>query len=158
MVSVFVHVCPHVLCVVSQHRFSQSRLLPGRTSLRSRYGAAGWPASAAMLNTCALFLRTLPACPFSAAMDQMVSLQLSNLGSSRTSTAVSATWKLATWAYSGWWRYGLIATSSRGSSTLKWSGLSRLCHRCRSPTWWIPRMPGYCGTAWGILRGIRRMH
>lgn len=126
-------------------------------SLRSWYGVAGWPASMAMPNTSALFLRTSHACPFSAAVGQTISRQQSNLGYSRTLTAVLANWKLATQVSSGWWHCGLIAMLTQASSILRWSGLSQQCHRCKSPIWCLPRMPGCCGTAWEIPRIIQRM-
>lgn len=142
---------------VSCHRFRRRQILPSRTTLRRQYGAGGWPASTAMQNTCVLSQRTSLACPFSAPVDQTVSPQLSNLGSSRTLTAVLANWRLATPAYSGWWHCGPIAMPSPVFSTLRWSGVSRPCRHWRSHTWWMPRMPGCCGTAWGILSSVQRM-
>lgn len=126
-------------------------------SLRSRYGVVGWPASMAMSNTCALCLRTSPAFPFSVAVGQRLSPQLSNLGYSRTLTAVLASWRSATRVYSGWWHYGLIAMPSPASSTSRWSGLFRQSRRCRLPTWWNHMTPGCCGTVWEILRSIQKI-
>lgn len=139
--------CP----TLSHHRSSQSLCLPGRTSLKGQYGAAGWPASTATLNTCARFQRTSPACRFLAAAGPWVSLPRLNRGSSRPSTAALATWRSAIRAYSGCWRYGPTATQSAASSTSKWFGPFQRCRRCRSPTQSTPKTPGCCGAVWGRI-------